>query len=197
MSDLPREEPSKEELERRMAWFEEYSARLDVQPAGLPLRCPCCGCRTLEERGGHGICPVCFWEDDGQDDYDADAVRGGPNGRNSLTHARTNFRQFGACDPRVLSAVRPPRPDELPEPGTTPSAPGGVGIDVVRSVVRELADILARGEYDAVIARCDVSRLTSADLRGVLREYGRTPIEPPGDAFDRLDVVRSNATTQT
>lgn len=31
MSDLPREEPSKEELDRRMAWFEEYSARLDAQ----------------------------------------------------------------------------------------------------------------------------------------------------------------------
>jgi hypothetical protein len=24
--------------------------------------------------------PVCFWEDDGQDDHDADLVRGGPNG---------------------------------------------------------------------------------------------------------------------
>jgi hypothetical protein len=50
-----------------------------------PVRCPCCLCRTLRERGGFGICPVCFWEDDGQDDHDADEVRGGPNGSLSPT----------------------------------------------------------------------------------------------------------------
>src|SRR5262249_6030280 len=43
-------------------------------------RCPCCHCLTLHERGGYEICPVCFWEDDGQDDHDADEGRGGPNG---------------------------------------------------------------------------------------------------------------------
>jgi hypothetical protein len=25
------------------------------------------------------ICPVCFWEDDGQDEHDGDEVGGGPN----------------------------------------------------------------------------------------------------------------------
>jgi hypothetical protein len=42
---------------------------------------------TLNERGGWEICAVCFWEDDGQDDHDADNVRGGPNGALSLTQA--------------------------------------------------------------------------------------------------------------
>jgi hypothetical protein len=51
-------------------------------------RCPCCGYRTLSERGGYEICSVCFWEDDGQDDHDAEEVRGGPNGRLSLAVAR-------------------------------------------------------------------------------------------------------------
>lgn len=32
-------------------------------------------------RGGYEICPVCFWEDDGQGDQDADAVPRGPPGR--------------------------------------------------------------------------------------------------------------------
>ena len=41
------------------------------------LPCPCCGFVTLPERGADDICPVCFWEDDGQDDHDADEVRGG------------------------------------------------------------------------------------------------------------------------
>jgi len=69
---------------------------------GSLYRCPCCGCRTLGERGGDEICPVCFWEDDGQDDHDADEVRGGPNDKLSLTQARQNFREFGACSRRVL-----------------------------------------------------------------------------------------------
>ena len=49
---------------------------------------------TLAERGGFEICPVCFWEDDGQDDPDADLVMGGPNGRLSRTQARHNFAAY-------------------------------------------------------------------------------------------------------
>jgi hypothetical protein len=59
------------------------------------------------------MCPVCWWEDDGQDDHDADEVRGGPNGEFSLTQARQNYRQFGTYDTRFISSVRKPRPDEL------------------------------------------------------------------------------------
>ena len=76
--------------------------------------CPCCGCHTFEARGDFDICPVCFWEDDGQDDQDADIVRGGPNGTLSLTQARDNFRSLGASDRRRLAFVRPPRPKERP-----------------------------------------------------------------------------------
>jgi hypothetical protein len=42
---------------------------------GMKYSCPCCGFKTLEERGGFVICAVCYWEDDGQDDRDADRVR--------------------------------------------------------------------------------------------------------------------------
>lgn len=75
--------------------------------------CPCCGYLTLEERGGFEICPVCYWEDDGQDDHDADTVRGGPNSALSLAQARKNYAAFGACDERSKKHVRPPRLDEL------------------------------------------------------------------------------------
>lgn len=60
------------------------------------------------------ICPVCFWEDDGQDDHDADHVRGGPNRGLSLTEARRNFRVMGAGDERRAQFVRGPLPDEQP-----------------------------------------------------------------------------------
>ncbi len=114
MADDAKGIPSPEEHARRLAWFADYAARLDAQPPDLPLRCPCCGCLTLGERGSYEICPVCYWEDDGQDDYDADVVRGGPNGVLSLTQARANYLRFGASDERRRAFVRPPRPDELP-----------------------------------------------------------------------------------
>jgi hypothetical protein len=109
---MANDQPSDDALARRTAWFREYTARLDQQPDDLPLRCPCCGFKTLDERGGFEICPVCNWEDDGQDDHDADVVRGGPNGQLSLTAARANFRTFGACEKRFVPHVRPPQPEE-------------------------------------------------------------------------------------
>jgi len=77
--------------------------------------CPCCTYLTLDEVGAWGVCPVCFWEDDGQGDADADEIRGGQNGALSLTQARRNFRNLGACDTRFLTNVRSPQPDEIPD----------------------------------------------------------------------------------
>ena len=77
-------EPSPEEMKQRKQWFEQYCDQLDTRSTNMPrqdgvmYRCPCCGYKTLPERGGFELCPVCFWEDDGQDDADADTIRGGP-----------------------------------------------------------------------------------------------------------------------
>lgn len=109
--------PDNDELARRKRWFEEYVNTLDnhsttAEPGEDLYRCPCCRCKTLGERGGFEICPVCFWEDDGQDDQDADSIRGGPNGRLSLTQARANYGIFGAVEHRFLKSVRLPLPEE-------------------------------------------------------------------------------------
>lgn len=80
---------------------------------GAKFRCPCCDHLTLVARAEFLVCPVCFWEDDGQGDGAADEVRGGPNGALSLTVARANFRSFGASDRLHLPAVRPPSPDKV------------------------------------------------------------------------------------
>jgi hypothetical protein len=40
------------------------------KPENGPYPCPCCGFVTLGERSAFEICPVCFWEDDGQDDHE-------------------------------------------------------------------------------------------------------------------------------
>jgi hypothetical protein len=62
------------------------------------LSCPCCGRASLSARGCYQICAVCWWEDDGQDNEDADLVLGGPNRGLSLTQARVNFLVHGISD---------------------------------------------------------------------------------------------------
>ena len=81
--------------------------------------CPCCGFLTLPVRGDYELCPVCFWEDDGQGEEDADEMYGGPNGSLTLTQARANFAAFGACEPRFIRSVRPPLPEERPDAAVT------------------------------------------------------------------------------
>jgi len=91
-------------------------------PGAGPRACPCCGSRTLSARVRREICPVCRWEDDGQDSHDDALVRGTVNGRLSLAEVRRNFTQFGACDRSRLALARPPRPED--------------GIQQVRNVFR-------------------------------------------------------------
>jgi hypothetical protein len=70
------------------------------------FRCPCCGYKTLEAPEALALCPVCWWEDDGQEDKDASDVRLTVNGALSLDEARAHFAQCGAAHPRFLPYVR-------------------------------------------------------------------------------------------
>ena len=72
------------------------------------FRCPCCGYRTLETPEALQLCPVCWWEDDGQEDDDAGDVRLTVNGGLSLSEARTHFEHCGAAHPRFFPYVRKP-----------------------------------------------------------------------------------------
>jgi hypothetical protein len=103
--------PDHDDAERAVA---RAFVNVERGPEDGPYRCPCCGSLTLPTRGGFELCPVCFWEDDGQDDHDADEVRCGPNGNLSLTQARANYGEFGASDRTSLPRVRPPNPRERP-----------------------------------------------------------------------------------
>jgi len=78
----------------------------------LRYRCPCCGYKTLEAPEALKLCPVCWWEDDGQEDDDASEVRLTVNGQLSLEQARINYSQCGAAHPRFLPYVRKPQPTE-------------------------------------------------------------------------------------
>ena len=94
------------------SWIRWYSQQLRQNSVCAPAQpghlyaCPCCGHNILKQRGAFEICDQCYWQDDGQDDADADVVRGGPNGHLSLSMARANFRRYGACEERFLAVLR-------------------------------------------------------------------------------------------
>ncbi|NVK66771.1 MAG: hypothetical protein HWE22_19420 [Flavobacteriales bacterium] len=67
--------------------------------------CPCCGFKTIDERAEYEICPVCWWEDDGQDNQNADISMGGPNEDISLTQARINYLKFGIYNPKLTDLI--------------------------------------------------------------------------------------------
>ena len=88
------------DLAARRSFFDNYAGEPgELSPSLRRYRvrftCPCCGYPTLRGRGEYEICFLCWWEDDGQDDHDADDVRGGPNRDFSLSRARQNFVAYG------------------------------------------------------------------------------------------------------
>lgn len=78
---------------------------LPMVPEG-EFQCPCCDYYTLAGRAGFEICPICYWEDDGQDMGELDRVSG-PN-HITLRAARENFERIGASDEAALPLVAAP-----------------------------------------------------------------------------------------
>jgi hypothetical protein len=83
--------------------------------------CPCCGYRTLnlEPPGTYLICPICFWEDDG-DTKDAGGYSWVGSNQVSLRQAQQNFVAFGACEEQWLKDVRRPNPSDVRDPNWQP-----------------------------------------------------------------------------
>ncbi|HEX4195389.1 MAG TPA: CPCC family cysteine-rich protein [Stellaceae bacterium] len=80
-----------------LADFSERRERIEAflkTQGSIRLACPSCGYPTIDGRGDFDICSVCDWEDDGQDDDDADDVRGGPNSDLSLIDSRLRIGTF-------------------------------------------------------------------------------------------------------
>lgn len=80
--------------------------------AEIHFRCPCCSARTLKIPDAMQLCPVCWWEDDGQDSDDAASIHATVNGELSLIEARRNYLHCGAAHPRFMRFVRQALPEE-------------------------------------------------------------------------------------
>lgn len=85
---------------RARVWYEPDDPTPQAQ-------CPCCDYVSLPVRNRDLICPVCFWEDDGQDIDELDRVSG-PNHGISLRAGRRNFSAFGACESTMKQYVLSP-----------------------------------------------------------------------------------------
>ena len=59
--------------------------------------------KTLQAPNAMGLCPVCWWEDDGQEDADASEVRLTVNGQLSLAEARNYYAQDRRRPPPVFA----------------------------------------------------------------------------------------------
>ncbi len=76
----------------------------ELKIIGEPERlvgCLCCGYLTLTQRGHYEVCPVCFWEDDGQTDLDHFSS---PNYM-TLRQGKNYFSNTGACSEHALDHV--------------------------------------------------------------------------------------------
>ena len=70
-------------------------------------QCPCCDYFTLEEPPQKSdVCPVCFWEDDGEY-LDRPDLESSQNNGLTLREARENFRNVGACEVEMVEHVLP------------------------------------------------------------------------------------------
>ncbi len=72
--------------------------------------CPVCFCRTLNGRGDLDVCPVCYWEDDGE--YDESVVNDWNSGL-TIVQARRNYVKYGAYDKQYVKKVRKPLRTEV------------------------------------------------------------------------------------
>ena len=65
--------------------------------------CPCCQYQTLKERGRYIICPVCFWEDDGNNDL----TRYSSPNRMTLAEGRAKYIKYGVVTESALAHIKP------------------------------------------------------------------------------------------
>jgi hypothetical protein len=59
----------------------------------------------------------------------------------------------------------------------------------IKATVHLIATMLVHADYDNLENLTDGRRLTATEIVEGVREYGRTLVMPPENAFDNLDVI--------
>jgi Cysteine-rich CPCC len=77
--------------------------------------CPCCGYKTLPDRGAYDLCPVCWWEDEGLEPWEYSE----PNGQ-TLVEAQQEYLAQRLPYRLRSGKVRPPKRSEQRDPDWRP-----------------------------------------------------------------------------
>lgn len=93
-----------EYLSKRVSEILDFKHEIEGVQEELSI-CPCCEYKTLPSKGEYDICPVCFWEDDGNNDP---VSYSSPN-HMTLAQGRKNFTEFGTMSQSSLQFVEPDR----------------------------------------------------------------------------------------
>lgn len=62
--------------------------------------------------------------------------------------------------------------------------------DRLRQPVALVMRLLAQGDFVGLARLSNQARLQEQAIRKAVSDYGRTLIDPPGDAFDLMDIVQ-------
>ncbi len=65
--------------------------------------CPCCLYQTIKERGRYEICPVCFWEDDGNNEIN----RYSSVNNMTLLKGKDNFKKYACVKETSIKFINP------------------------------------------------------------------------------------------
>jgi len=160
--------------------------------------CPCCGYKTLPERGHYDLCPVCWWEDDG--DIEPWQISG-PNGQ-TLLEAQQQYLSETRPYRRRPGKVRPPRRREARDSGWQPYDPTDELMARVqrtyeerrrdwevehRRVAQEIEDDPEGPfkEYNAAMRslRAEAPAITHREVMTRMRELGREHSFTPPDSY--------------
>lgn len=67
--------------------------------------------------------------------------------------------------------------------------------ELLKAVVGKVVEDLVRGDYDLLIKKYPASRVSGAELRSAINDYGRRLAPPPPNAYENLDVLRVKNTS--
>jgi len=103
--------------ERRDFFQRHFSMKIGMQRVDvnsediLKNSCPVCGYLTLDERSSYDICSICFWEDDGIDDFEVNK-NSGPNhmtlkeGREIFQDAKRKLLTANVGDNNLIDTLK-------------------------------------------------------------------------------------------
>lgn len=64
------------------------------------------------------------------------------------------------------------------------------------ALLRQVVECLVAGDFNAVAAATNESRLSAEQMAHAIRSYGRNLVVPPSNSYESLDIVRVTAASE-